>query len=72
MIFKVLYQENANEPAIRENTQALYIEGDNIRDVRKKVSTHSDVLIENIFPLDDAHLAYEKQSEAFQLTEYDD
>ncbi|MGX7347646.1 DNA-dependent RNA polymerase subunit epsilon [Aerococcus vaginalis] len=72
MIYKVLYQENANEPAIRENTQALYIEGETIREVRQKINAHSSVLIENIFPLDEAHLAYEQQSEDFHLTEYDD
>lgn len=66
MIFKVLYQEVADEVPIREHTKSLYIEADNVREVRKKISDRN-YNIEYIQELDEAHLNYEKQSPAFEL-----
>ncbi|TXL67550.1 DUF1447 family protein [Cerasibacillus terrae] len=66
MIFKVLYQEDPNEIATRERTKSIYIEADSIRDARKKLANKT-INIEYIQPLNKAHLAYEKQSENFEL-----
>lgn len=66
MIYKVLYQELADEVPIRERTKTLYIEADSVRDVRNKLIDR-DYNIEHIQELDEAHLNYEKQSEDFTL-----
>ncbi|UOQ43195.1 DNA-directed RNA polymerase subunit epsilon [Halobacillus salinarum] len=66
MIFKVLYQELAKEVPVRERTQALYVEADTERQVRKKLAS-KNINIEYIQVLDEDHLAYEKQSEDFSL-----
>ncbi|SFB35586.1 DNA-dependent RNA polymerase auxiliary subunit epsilon [Lentibacillus halodurans] len=66
MIFKVLYQELPDEIPVRERTKSLYIEADSERDVRDKLSGRN-YNIEFIQVLNDAHLAYEKQSGHFEL-----
>lgn len=66
MVFKVLYQKNANEVPARERTNTLYVEAESIRDVRNKLSDR-EINIEFIQELDEAHLAFEKQSEDFKL-----
>ena len=38
MVFKVYFQENSKEVPVRENTKALYVEGESVRNVRKKIS----------------------------------
>ncbi|WP_440895168.1 DNA-dependent RNA polymerase subunit epsilon [Amphibacillus sp. Q70] len=64
MIFKILYQEQENEVPVRENTQTLYYQAENERQVRQALKDRQ-INIEYIQPLDDEHLAYEKQSEDF-------
>jgi len=66
MIFKVLYQELAEEIPVRERTKSMYLEAESIRDARKKLSDRK-INIEYIQSLDEAHLNYEKQSEHFKL-----
>ncbi|WP_079529694.1 DNA-dependent RNA polymerase subunit epsilon [Halobacillus hunanensis] len=66
MIFKVLYQEHAQEVPVRERTKAMYVEAEKEREVRKKLADNN-INIEFIQVLDEDHLAYEKQSEDFQL-----
>ncbi|QKY68911.1 DNA-dependent RNA polymerase subunit epsilon [Lentibacillus sp. CBA3610] len=66
MIFKVLYQELPDEIPVRERTNSAYIEADSEREVRHKLADRN-YNIEFIQALDDAHLAYEKQSEHFEL-----
>ncbi|MDY0408052.1 DNA-dependent RNA polymerase subunit epsilon [Virgibacillus soli] len=66
MIYKVLYQENQSEIPVRERTHAIYVEAESERDVRNKLADRP-YNIEFIQPLDEAHLAYEKQSEHFKL-----
>lgn len=66
MIFKVLYQDLPNEAPVRERTQCLYIEAASERDVRLKLKDHH-INIELIQSLNEAHLAYEKQSERFVM-----
>ena len=66
MIFKVYYQNLAEEAPIREHTTSLYLEADSIQDARKKLSERA-INIEHIHALDGAHLAYEQRSEDFKL-----
>lgn len=66
MIFKVLYQETADEVPARERTKTLYLEAESVRDVRNKLSDR-EINIEYIQELDEAHLEFEKRSEDFKL-----
>ncbi|WP_099157936.1 DNA-dependent RNA polymerase subunit epsilon [Virgibacillus ndiopensis] len=66
MIFKVLYQELKQEIPVRERTKSLYVEAESEKEVRTKLLDR-DLNIEFIQVLDEAHLAYEKQSEHFML-----
>ncbi|SDC68474.1 DNA-dependent RNA polymerase auxiliary subunit epsilon [Terribacillus halophilus] len=66
MVFKVYYQENPSEIPVRERTESLYMEAENVRQVRKTLADRA-INIEFIQPLDEAHLEYEKQSENFNL-----
>lgn len=66
MIFKVLYQENPEEVALREHTKALYVEADTVRDVRHKLKDRN-ILIEFIQPLTGNFLEFEQQNEIFKL-----
>ncbi|MFS0560888.1 DNA-directed RNA polymerase subunit epsilon [Terribacillus sp. 179-K 1B1 HS] len=66
MVFKVYYQENPSEIPVRERTESLYMEAENVRQVRKTLADR-DINIEFIQPLDEAHLEYEKQSDSFNL-----
>lgn len=66
MIFKVLYQDVLDDAPVRERTKALYIEAESIKDARKKLEDRV-INIEYIQALDDAHLAYERKSEDFEV-----
>ncbi|MDU0813021.1 hypothetical protein CHH79_02000 [Bacillus siamensis] len=68
MIYKVFYQEKADEVPVRENTDSLYIEGVSERDVRTKLKDKK-YNIEFVQPVDGAFLEYEKQSENFKVLE---
>lgn len=64
MIYKILYQEHENEVPVRENTKTIYYQADSEHQVRQALKNRK-INIEYIQPLDDEHLAYEKQSEDF-------
>ena len=66
MIYKVFYQEKADEVPVREKTDSLYIEGVSERDVRTKLKDQK-YNIEFVQPVDGAFLEYEKQSENFKV-----
>ncbi|AEB24143.1 RNA polymerase subunit omega 1 [Bacillus sp. L381] len=68
MIYKVFYQEKADEVPVREKTDSLYIEGVSERDVRTKLKDKK-FNIEFVQPVDGAFLEYEKQSENFKVLE---
>lgn len=71
MIYKVLYQDKANEVPTRESTKAMYIEADSEIEVRQILQEHSPVMVEYVEELSKAHLAYEKKQDYFKLTEFD-
>lgn len=66
MIYKVYYQESNSEIPVRERTKSLYIEAETERAVRDKI-VKRNYNVEFIQQLDEAHLAYEKQSNNFTL-----
>ncbi|WP_082234325.1 DNA-dependent RNA polymerase subunit epsilon [Halobacillus massiliensis] len=66
MVFKVLYQELAQEVPVRERTKALYVEAESEQEVRTKL-VEKNINIEYIQVLNEEHLEYEKQNEDFQL-----
>lgn len=66
MIFKVFYQEAMTEAPVRENTHSLYIEAENEQEVRRKLADRN-YNIEFIQGLSEAFLAYEKQSDQFEV-----
>jgi len=68
MIYKVYYQENANEIPVRENTKSLYLEATSEREVRQKLKDR-DYNIEFIQLLEGNYLAYEQASPNFVLEE---
>lgn len=70
MIFKVLYQEDKVRNPKRESTQTLYMEAESAAAARATVENHTPYNIELVQELTGNHLAYEKQSAAFKLTEF--
>ncbi|CAM3048262.1 DNA-dependent RNA polymerase subunit epsilon [Sporolactobacillus spathodeae] len=66
MIYKVLYQQSRKEMPVRENTETLYLEATDVRDVRKKLAD-KPYNVEFIQPLSGKFLDYEKQSAKFKL-----
>ncbi|MFC4404723.1 DNA-dependent RNA polymerase subunit epsilon [Gracilibacillus xinjiangensis] len=66
MVYKVLYQENPLEIPVREHSKSLYIRAKSEREVRQLLK-EKNINIEFIQLLDEAHLAYEQQSEFFQV-----
>lgn len=76
MIYKVFYQETKDRSPRRETTKSLYLEVDAKTELegriiaRQLVEEHTDYNIELIQHLSDSHLAHEKESGAFTLTEF--
>jgi DNA-dependent RNA polymerase auxiliary subunit epsilon len=68
MVFKVYFQENIKEVPVRENTKVLYIEGDSVRDVRKKIVDRG-YNVELVQEVSGAFLDYEKQNEDYNVLE---
>ena len=68
MIFKVYYQETKTQVPVRENTKTIFVEGESIRDIRKKL-VDKPYNIEIVIPLEDAVLEYEKLNEDYKVLE---
>lgn len=66
MIYKVYYQENPEEVAVRENTKSLYVEANSEREVREYLKDRK-ILIEYIQLLEGNCLEYEQNSPNFKL-----
>lgn len=66
MIFKVFYQEDRETPARREYTKSLFIEADQVRDVREKLADRC-YNIEYIQETSETFLEFEKQSDQFEV-----
>lgn len=68
MIFKVYYQQSITEVPVRENTKALYVEGESVRDVRTKIADRG-YNVEFVQEVTGAFLEYERQNEDFKVLE---
>lgn len=68
MIFKVYYQESINQVPVREKTRVLYIEGESVRDVRKKIADRG-FNVEFVQAVKGAYLEYEQQNEDYKVLE---
>ena len=75
MIYKFFYQETKERNPRREQTKALYLEIDAANELegriktRKLVEEKTPYNVEFIELLSDKHLAYEKETGVFKLTE---
>ena len=76
MIYKVFYQETKDRSPRRENTRSLYLEVEANNELegrikaRKLVEENTDYNIEFIELLSDKLLDYEKETGAFEITEF--
>ena len=70
MIYKVYYQESKLEVPVRENTKSLYLEAEDVRDVREKLQDRN-YNIELIQLLEGNYLEYEQASENYRLEKFD-
>jgi DNA-dependent RNA polymerase auxiliary subunit epsilon len=68
MVFKVYFQENIKEVPVRENTKVLYLEGESVRDVRKKIADRG-YNVEFVQEVSGALLEYERQNEDYNVLE---
>jgi DNA-dependent RNA polymerase auxiliary subunit epsilon len=68
MVFKVYYQESIKEVPVRENTKSLYIEGESVREVRKKIADRG-YNVEFVQEVKSDYLNYEQQNEDFKVLE---
>jgi DNA-dependent RNA polymerase auxiliary subunit epsilon len=68
MIFKVYYQETKTQVPVRENTKTIFVEGESIREIRKKL-VDKPYNIEIVIPLEEAVLEYEKLNEDYKVLE---
>ncbi len=68
MVYKVYYQEKANEVPVREKTRTIYVEGDSERDVRLKLKNEA-YNIEFVELVKGSYLEYEKQNEQYKVLE---
>ena len=75
MIYKVFYQENKDRSPHREKTKVIYLEVEASNELEGRIKTRK--LFEEKTPsnvkvielLSEKHLAYEKETCAFELTE---
>ena len=76
IIYKVFYQETKERNPRRETTHALYLDIDAKNELegrieaRRLVEENTSYNIEFITLLSDQHLEYEKESGAFEITEF--
>jgi DNA-dependent RNA polymerase auxiliary subunit epsilon len=68
MVFKVYFQERVTEVPVREKTRVLYVEGESVRDVRKKIADRG-YNVEFVQEVTGAFLEYEQQNEDYKVLE---
>ncbi|WP_453997251.1 DNA-dependent RNA polymerase subunit epsilon [Bacillus nitroreducens] len=68
MIFKIYYQDDANEVPVRENTRTMYVEAESQVEVRKKLMERK-INIEYIQKVEGPYLEYEKLDEDYKVLE---
>jgi DNA-dependent RNA polymerase auxiliary subunit epsilon len=68
MVFKVYFQERVTEVPVREKTRVLYVEGESVKDVRKKIADRG-YNVEFVQEVTGAFLEYEQQNEDYKVLE---
>ncbi|MTH55769.1 DUF1447 family protein [Bacillus mangrovi] len=68
MIYKVYYQESANEVPVREKTKTLYVNAESERFVRLKLKD-KNYNIEFVQAVENSYLQYEEKSENYKVLE---
>ncbi|MEH7177342.1 DNA-dependent RNA polymerase subunit epsilon [Neobacillus vireti] len=68
MVFKVYFQETNKEVPVREKTKVLFVEGESVRDVRKKINDRG-YNVEFVQAVTGAYLEYEQQNEDYKVLE---
>jgi DNA-dependent RNA polymerase auxiliary subunit epsilon len=68
VIFKIYFQESNTQAPVREKTKTIYVEGESVRDVRRKLLSYP-YNIEFVSSIEGAFLEYEKQNEDFKVLE---
>jgi DNA-dependent RNA polymerase auxiliary subunit epsilon len=68
MVFKIYYQERIVEVPVREKTKVLYVEGESVTDVRKKIADRG-YNVEFVQEVTGAFLEYEQQNEDYKVLE---
>ncbi|MEH7414254.1 DNA-directed RNA polymerase subunit epsilon [Neobacillus drentensis] len=68
MIFKVYYQESITQVPVRENTKTIFVKGESVVDVRKKIADRG-FNVEYVQEVKGAYLEYEQQNEDFKVLE---
>ncbi|SDH88346.1 MULTISPECIES: DNA-dependent RNA polymerase subunit epsilon [Alteribacillus] len=66
MIYKVFYQKNFQEVPVRENTDAMFIEAETEREVRRKLAD-KNYNIELVQPVSENLLKFEEKNEDFKV-----
>ncbi|AFS70971.1 MULTISPECIES: DNA-dependent RNA polymerase subunit epsilon [Exiguobacterium] len=68
MIFKVFYQPLRSEAPVRERTEVMYVEGENIREVRTAIDhLIKDINVEFIREVSGEFLEYEQLSPDYKV-----
>ena len=68
MIYKVYYQENKAEVPVREKTKTVFVEGNSVLEVRRKLKD-KPYNIEFVTLVENAYSEYEKLQEDFKVLE---
>jgi DNA-dependent RNA polymerase auxiliary subunit epsilon len=68
MVFKIYFQERITEVPVREKTKVIYVEGDSVKDVRKKIVDRG-YNVEFVQEVTAAYLEYEQQNEDYKVLE---
>ncbi|CAK8053616.1 RNA polymerase epsilon subunit [Eupransor demetentiae] len=70
MVFKVYYQEDPDRNPIREDTQVLYIEAEDLPQARAIVQKNTNYNVEEIEALSEKSLLYEESEPNYKLTTF--
>lgn len=68
MLFKVYYQESIKQVPVRENTKSLFVMGESVKDIRKKLADKG-FNVEFLQEVTGAYLEYEQLNEDFKVLE---
>jgi len=72
MIFKVFYQPRRSEAPVRERTEVMYVEGEDVRDVRKAIDhLQKEINVEFIREVSGDFLTYEQKNPDYAVATFE-